>query len=299
MGHGVISFFPDDGDACRKGGFLFTMSLVFPDVHPRSNLQSFEQVFLGLLPLKTLFETWDSTGVTHLSPSLMLREQVLGAATLPGTALQLLYQSAATHLQNVQVEQDPAQMEMRPLHQRLIRHVSTRSAEETQAVLPPRVLVQKTVTLEMDGKLILCSGVGAQPVTRRHLQTLAAQLSLSRRATKRCTLNPATCDPVGEFEMLPGMVSPFLRPQRPTRLTAVALLPWPQHWEEQGYEVALSLSRWESVLLPLRCLKAVLYSYASHAYPDLPVVELQPLLQDDIGERYGSWQQGCLAGGPS
>ncbi len=151
----------------------------------------------------------------------------------------------------------------------------------------------------MDGKLILCSGVGAQPVTRTHLHTLAVKLALSRRATKRCTLNPITCDPVLEFEMLPGMVSPFLRPQRPTRLIAVALLSWPRHWEEQGYEVALSLSLWESILLPLHSLKALLYSYASHAYPDLPVVELQPPAQDDQGERYGSWQQGSLAGGLS
>ncbi len=201
------------------------MSLVFPDVHPRSNLQSFEQVFLGLLPLKTLFETWDSTGVKHLASSLMLREQVLGAATLPGTSLQLLYEIAATHLHRVQADKDLADWEARPLHQRLVWHVSTRSAEETQAVLPAGVLVQKTVTIEMDGKLILCSGVGTQPVTRTHLHTLAAMLSLSRRATKRCMLNPVTCDPVREFEMLPGMVSPFLRPQRPTRLTALALLP--------------------------------------------------------------------------
>lgn len=208
----------------------------------------------------------------------MRREQVLGAATLPGTVLQLLYQIAATHLHQEQVDKDLADWEMRPLHQRLVWHVSTRSAEETQAVLPPRVLVQKTVTIEMDGKLILCSGVGAQPVTRTQLHALAAKLSLSRRTTKRCTINPATCDPVGEFEMLPGMVSPFLHPQRPTRLTALALLPWPRHWEEQEYEVALSLSLWESILLPLRSLKSVLYCYASQAYPDHPVVELhQPV----------------------
>jgi hypothetical protein len=98
--------------------------------------------------------------------------------------------------------------------------------------------------------------------------------------------------------MLPGMVSPFLRPQRPTRLTALALLPWPSHWEEQGYEVAISLSLWESFVLPLRSLKAVLYSYASQAYPDLPVVELQQPAQDDQRERYERWRQGCFAGGP-
>lgn len=274
------------------------MSLVFPRVHPLPSLGGHEMLFSGLPSLQSLFEVWDSTGPKHPASSLILREQVLGAATLPGTVLQLFYQIAATHLHHLQADKNLADWEIRPLHQRLVWHFSTRSAEETQAVLPPGVLVQKTVTLEMDGKLILCSGVGAQPVTRTHLHALAAKLSLSRRAIKRCTLNPATCDPVGEFEMLPGMVSPFLRPQRHTRLTALALLSWPRHWEEQGSEVALSLSLWESFLLPLRSLKAVLSSYASHAYPDLQVVELQPPVQDDMGERPGRWHQSSLAGGP-
>ncbi len=275
------------------------MSLVTPRVYPLPSLGSHELLFSGLPSLQSLFEVWDSTGAMHLAPSLMLREQVLGAATLPGTVLQLFYQIAATHLYHEQAEKDLAHWETRPLHQRLVWHVSTRSAEETQAVLPAGVLVQKTVTIEMDGKLILCSGVGAQPVTRTHLHTLAAQLSLPRRAIKRCTLNPVTCDPVGEFEMLPGMVSPFLRPQRPTRLTAVALLPWPRHWEEQGYEVALSLSLWESILLPLRSLKAVLFGYAGQAYPDLPVVELQPPTLHDQEERHGRISQSSLEGGLS
>jgi hypothetical protein len=298
MVHGVISSLLCERSACRKGGLFFTMSLVISRVHPMPSLVSLEQLFSGLPSLQALFEEWDSADAKHLAPSLMLREQVLGAGTLPGTVLQMFYQIAATHLHHMQADKGLAHWQMRPLHQRLVRHVLTRSAEETQAVLPRRVLVQKTVTLEMDGKLILCSGVGAQPVTRRHLHTLAAKLSLSRRVTKRCTLNPITCDPVQEFEMLPGMVSPFLRPQRPTRLTAVVFLPWHRYWEEQGYEVALSLSLWESFLLPLRSLKAVLYSYASQAYPDLPVVELQPPAQDDQGERYERSSQYCFAGGP-
>jgi hypothetical protein len=280
-------------------GLFFTMSLSLSPVHPWPSLQHLEQVFSGLPPLQSLFETWDLTGTTHSSPMLMLREQKLGAATLPGTVLQLLYKIAATHFQHVRDDKDIAQWEQRLLHQRLVRHAATRSAEETQAVLPPGALVQKTITVEMDGMLILCSGAGDQLVTRTHLHHLAAKLSLSRRATKRCTLNPATCDPVNEFEMLPGMVSPFLRPQRPTRLSAVALLPWPQHWEEQGFEVAVSLSLWESVMLPLRCLKAVLFSYAKLAYPDLPVIELQPPEQEEWHERNGIWFQRSFAGVPS
>jgi len=63
-------------------------------------------------------------------------------------------------------------------------------------------------------------------------------------------MNPGSCDPVEEFEMLPGMISPFLRPLRRTGLAAVALVPWQQVREEQETEVAVSLSLWESLLLP-------------------------------------------------
>ncbi len=257
-------------------------------LHALPYLQRLEHFLWYLPPLTAVFETWDTSAATHISRALLVRELMLGEATLPGASMQLLYEIAATLMQSGEPGKDLPQREKRPLHQRLIRHAATQSAEETQSVLPPGALVQKTVSVEMDGKLLLYSGVGAQPITRRQVHTLAAKLSLFRRATKRCTLNPATCDPVQEFEMLPGMVSPFLRPLRPTRLAALALVSWPRRWEEQAYEVAISLSPWESLLLPLRSLKAVLYSYARQAYPDLPVVELPPAALDDPGERTGS-----------
>ncbi len=61
-------------------------------------------------------------------------------------------------------------------------------------------------------------------------------------------------------------------------------------------KVVISLSSWESVLLPLRCLKAVLFSYAMQTYQDLPVVELQPLAHDGKGERTGIQDPRSLAG---
>ena len=74
--------------------------------------------------------------------------------------------------------------------------------------------------------------------------------------------------------MEPGMVSPFVRPHRTTRLAALIQLPWPDMWEAQEKEVAVSLSLWESLLLPLRCLKDIIRCYASIAYPSVRLIEL-------------------------
>ena len=71
-----------------------------------------------------------------------------------------------------------------------------------------------------------------------------------------------------------GMLSPFLHPEREAGLAAFILLPWPQRWEAQEREVALSLSLWESLLLPLRCLRPLLRRYAKRAYPQVHLIEL-------------------------
>jgi hypothetical protein len=149
------------------------------------------------------------------------------------------------------------------------------SATQTQAVLPPGALVQKTVTVEMAGKLLLCTCVGDQKLERTHLRAVAHALALPRRAAKHWSINPSTCDPVVEYGMLPGMVSPFVSPLRKTRIAAVVLLPWPRRWEERGREVAVSLSLWESLLLPLRCLRDIVRCYARRAYPFAQFIKLE------------------------
>ena len=74
--------------------------------------------------------------------------------------------------------------------------------------------------------------------------------------------------------MQPGMVSPFLHPERETELAALVLLPWPQWWEAQEREVAISLSLWESLALPVRCLHPLIRRYAKRAYPQVRLIEL-------------------------
>ncbi len=74
--------------------------------------------------------------------------------------------------------------------------------------------------------------------------------------------------------MQPGMVSPFLHPERAANLSALVLLPWPQRWEAQEREVAISLSLWESLALPMRCLRPLVRQYARRAYPEVLLIEL-------------------------
>jgi hypothetical protein len=123
--------------------------------------------------------------------------------------------------------------------------------------------------------LLLSTGAGSQRVTRQHLRAVSTDLELPGRALKRCTVNPVTYNPVETFAMQPGMVSPFLHPTHHTAIGALVLLPWPKRWEAQEREVAISLSLWESLVLPLRCLRPLVRNYARRAYPDVRLIELE------------------------
>src|SRR2546429_7857460 len=100
-------------------------------------------------------------------------------------------------------------------------------------------------------------------MTQDGRRTLASSLGLPSRAAKHCTINPQDCNPLQEFGMLPGMVSPFLPPLRPARLAALVVV----QFEEDNKEVAISLSLCESLLIPLWCFSALLRQYTQAAYP--------------------------------
>jgi hypothetical protein len=227
----------------------------------RDQFAHLEQLHRTLPPLSEIFATWRSSGTGACSNALARREHLLGAATLSGASLRLLY-DIATHFVD-------------DLQRRIYWHRATQSAAETQAVLPPHVFVQKTVSVDMTGKLLLWTSVGDQEQNLEQRRTTAALLGLPRRAAKQCSINPVTCCSEKEFAMLPGMVSPFLPPLHSSRLTAVVQVPWPAVWEEQGKEVGVSLSLFESLLLPLTCFRAILRRYAAQAYvPALHWIEL-------------------------
>ena len=205
-----------------------------------------------LLPVQDTFAGWQRDGGSALSQALVLRERLLGPATLTSASLRLLYDISSQFVDD--------------LPERICWHAPTLSASETQAVLPPQVLVQKTVSVEMAGQLSLWTGIGDYEHTLDQRRAVASALGLPLRAARQCSTNPATCRPEQEFAMLPGMVSPFLPPLRPTRLVSVVQVPWPAVWEEQGKAVGVSLSLFESLILPLSCFRAVVLQYAAQAY---------------------------------
>lgn len=254
---------------------MLSVPMAYPAVP--ANLRLLEEVLYDLPPLEGVFFHWHTHGgVAATTPGitslLHRREQLLGAATLPGASITLLYECAMACLQRLP---GPvySSWDSRPLHARLLRHGPSQSAAETQALLPPGVLVQKTVTVALGERLLLCSGAGTQSLTRQHRQDIATALALPSRTMKRCTINSSAHHSVAAFAMQPGMVSPFLHPERATELAALILLPW--RWDVPEREVAISLSLWESLVLPVRCLRQLVLSYARRAYPGVQVIELE------------------------
>ena len=248
---------------------------------PSLNLRLLEEILYDLPPLEGVFLHWHTHGVTATTAGmhslLARRKQLLGPTTLSGASIQLLYECATHSLRRLSLPRQDlhASWESRSLHARLLRHGSSLSAAGTQALLPPGVQVQKTVSMTLAETLLLCTSVGPQRLTRQQLHTIAAALEMPRRAAKQCTINPVTSNPVETFSMQPGMVSPFLHPSHHTGLGALVLLPWPEQSEAQAREVAISLSLWESLVLPLRCLRHLIRTYAKRAYPGVRVIELE------------------------
>src|SRR5438132_4468799 len=175
------------------------------------NLQLAEEVLYDLPPLEGVFLHWHIHGVTATTPGitslLARREQMLGVATLSGTSIRLLYECATDCLRRLPVPVY-SPWDSRPLHARLLRHSPSKIAAETQALLPPGVLVQKTISVTLGERLLLCTGVGTGSLTRLHLRDMAAALALPFRTLKRCTINASTCTSVEAFAMQPGMVAP-------------------------------------------------------------------------------------------
>ena len=240
------------------------------------NLQLAEEVLYDLPPLEGVFLYWHTHGVTTtpgITSLLARREQMLGVTTLSGASIRLLYECATDCLRRLPVPVYSL-WDSRPLHARLLRHSPSKSAAETQALLPPGVLVQKTISVTLGERLLLCTGAGTGSLTRWHLRDMASALALPFRTLKRCTINSSTHMPVETFAMQPGMVSPFLHPERALPLSALVLLPWRERWEAQEREVAISLSLWESLALPVRCLRHLVRLYARRAYPQVRLIEL-------------------------
>jgi hypothetical protein len=245
------------------------------------NLRLLEEVLYDLPPLEGVFLHWHTHGVTATTAGmhslLARRKQLLGPTTLSGASIQLLYACAMDILRRLSLPGQDLRYpwESRPLHARLIRHGPTLSAAKMQALLPPGVLIHKTVSMTLAETSLLCTSVGSQRLTRQHLRAIAATLALPGRTAKQGTVNPVTSNPVESFTTRPGLISPFLHPSHRTGLGALVILPWPEWSEAQAREVAISLSLWESLVLPLRCLRQLIRTYAMRAFPGVRVIELE------------------------
>jgi hypothetical protein len=212
------------------------------------------------ISIQDIFTGWDRFGVCSL-PSLRLREFQHGTVTLPGASLVLIYQIASQLVDDLS------------LH--ICIHRVTYSAQEAQIVLPQWVLVQKTVTVALRGKLLLWTSIGDRMQTIQQRRVVATTLSVRRQAAKHTTINPPSISSEEEFGMAAGMVSPFLPPLRRTRPSAVVQEVWPR---DQEQNVATSLSLYESLILPVYKLCLLLNSYIECAY----VSELQWIELDRV-----------------
>src|SRR5258708_5764805 len=135
------------------------------------NLRLVEEVLYDLPPLEGVFLHWHTYGVKATTAGIdslfIRRKQLLGSTTLPGTSIQLLSACATDCLRSLPIQEPHSPWDIRPLHARLLRHGPRLRAVETQALLPPGVLVQQTLSISLADTPLLCTTVGPQMLTRR------------------------------------------------------------------------------------------------------------------------------------
>lgn len=162
---------------------------------------------------------------------------------------------------------------------RFLAHSPSLTAAEKHRIVAP-ALVQKTITIELDGVLLLCTSIGDPVLSRTTFRSVAQRLGMRRAAAKNLHVNPDGFDPLHCFEMAPGMVSPFLRPGRSTPIRAIVLTDaaasggiGERSVEEAAVAVSLSL-RW-SLLIDATPFPSILREYAARAYPQVQWVDLR------------------------
>jgi hypothetical protein len=180
------------------------------------------------------------------------RVQELSVATMAAESLQLLLEVARNEGIN-------------DLDRRVIRHEPSLSAADKQAILPD-LLIQKTLTILIESKFVLCSSIGDLKISRKLLGEIAVKLGLPRSGFSSY-INPAAFIPEIELGLLRGMVSTFFSPGRMTQLGLVALI---TPSSSQMPDVAVSLSPFESLLLPCSLFPTIAKKYAERAYPYVP-----------------------------
>lgn len=153
-------------------------------------------------------------------------------------------------------------------------HRPSFSAAQKQNIVAP-AQVQKTVTVRLAHATLLCTAIGDPLLSRELMREVAERLGLARASVKRLHINPPDCDPMIEFGMAPGMVSPWLRPGAATSVRAVVLTGEATPRTTDDVPVALSLSLRQSLFVPARIVPAMLQDYAARAYPEAAYIDLR------------------------
>jgi len=155
---------------------------------------------------------------------------------------------------------------------RALTHPPSFSASAKQAILPANVFVQKTVSVKIGMKHILCTGIGDWNTSKALKKMIVSTLDLPLKSVRDFSLNPTSINPIVHLGMWPGMVSPFLKTKLPHTLEAIIILT-PQHYDdEQQFSVSLSL--YESLLLPVAHFTELIRAFLSETQPHLRVVEI-------------------------
>jgi CRP-like cAMP-binding protein len=178
------------------------------------------------------------------------REKLFSVGTLSSAALGLLLDVLR-------------ELSVSDLPDRVIEHEPSFSAAEKSGHTGGHE-VQKTVTLLMGGNIFLLTSPVDYKANSKTPKLIARQVGLPSRAARSCYFNPPEVDPEIEYGLLRGIVSPFLPPGRPSRLSALVQVDPGATSETQ---TSLSISPCESILVPTNLVGEIVDAYADRAYP--------------------------------
>lgn len=219
----------------------------------KPNFDLIKHLLESCTPLPTIFKNMQEG---KIDDALKQREKKLSAATLSAKTIYLLWKISKKE-------------GIHDLENRIIYHEPSVKAEDKQSLIFDSH-VQKTVTILIGNKFILCSSIGILKIERKLLRKIASKLDIPR-SEFNIYLNPSIFVPEIELGLLRGIVSTFFSPNRITQLSIVALI-IPSSFPDK--DIAISLSPFESLLIPSALFPKIVKKYAKLAYPYIPFVEL-------------------------
>ncbi len=205
------------------------------------------------LSLAEAIKIWDEDADTEfLSNYLQNRENAMGYSTLSANSISWLLNILKSY-------------GLKDIHPQIISHNPSFSAQDKQKILKNSI-VQKTLTIKLADKLILCSGLGDFRLTKDSLIEMGHALGISKKKSKESIINPDYFLPEKELGLERGMVSTFLPPHKEYSISAIFVLT-AEHITKA--DIAISLSLYESMIISSSFFKDILNDYAKFAYPSI------------------------------